>query len=474
MALDGAGQSLLGDSGDAPKAGPFEDLVAKLDLAPCFQRSKIYDQARLNQETIHNWLMSPDDQHPEKIELWEGLLGIKLAPGGLASIPLSKTYAGRPAVDIHSARIARRSGPDGQETRELIVEITQRRYAFDDPKKQARADRNAAYAKKNRDFIFRGERRSSSILPTIRCAMRSASGSTTNIGSIDSAAGVAGRKLPVWPPPISRHRRWRSPSPSRIGSSAAMAKPPIRVRMYKKLLGDCFLLTIGDPGASRDDRVHILIDCGILQRVPGEVAIMQAVADDIVATTGGQLHLLVITHEHWDHISGFVHARQALIDDMQIDALWLAWTERRGDGQADTLRKKSEKAKKVVAQAAAFAAKEKVNVTANIQHFNGPLAANGKLTSLARHSRADQAGRGDGRGRLSGTGRRPHHARSARPARACAGTVAQARLPHQDAASGGRQADHLTAEFALALDERYAAAGLRSCRCWNRKDRRRS
>lgn len=237
-----------------------------------------------------------------------------------------------------------------------------------------------------------------------------------------------------------------------------MAKPPIRVRMYKKLLGDCFLLTIGDPGASRDDRVHILIDCGILQRVPGEVAIMQAVAGDIVATTGGRLDLLVITHEHWDHISGFVHARQALIDDMQIDALWLAWTERRGDGQADTLRKKSEKAKKVVAQAAAFAAKEKVNVTANIQHFNGPLAANGKLTSLdvipELIKRAEATGAvdylepGDVRitpGRLGlrahvlGPSRKPDYLTKTQP-------------------PGVGKQTYLAAEFALALDERYAAA----------------
>ena len=127
--------------------------------------------------------------------------------------------------------------------------------------------------------------------------------------------------------------------------------------MYKKLLGDCFLLTIGEPAAPREQRTHILVDCGVLQHVPDEAKLIQAVAEDIVQTTAGRLDLLVITHEHWDHISGFTHAKSKLVDTMQIDNLWLAWTERRGDGQADTLRAKSEKAKIVVNDAAAFAAK---------------------------------------------------------------------------------------------------------------------
>ena len=61
-----------------------------------------------------------------------------------------------PAVEVHSARVARRSGPDGQELRDLIIEVTQRRYSFDDEKKQKKADKDAAYAEKHKDFIFRG------------------------------------------------------------------------------------------------------------------------------------------------------------------------------------------------------------------------------------------------------------------------------------------------------------------------------
>ncbi|TCA34319.1 MBL fold metallo-hydrolase [Rhizobium leguminosarum bv. viciae] len=153
-----------------------------------------------------------------------------------------------------------------------------------------------------------------------------------------------------------------------------MSRPEIRVRMYSHLLGDCFLLTIGNPRTARAKRAHILIDCGILQQVPREAAIMKAVAADIARTVEGRLDLVVVTHEHHDHICGFRHGRKALVDEMIIDRLWLAWTEKRGDPQADLLRDKIVKAKDTVYHLAEAAAVAGVNVTANIEHFNGPMS----------------------------------------------------------------------------------------------------
>lgn len=152
-----------------------------------------------------------------------------------------------------------------------------------------------------------------------------------------------------------------------------MAGPPVSVRMYRKLLGDCFLITVGDPAAKREDRSHILIDCGVLQNVPGEADLMKAVAKDIRRTVGDYVDLLVVTHEHWDHISGFAHARDLLIDGLEIRKLWLAWTERRGDQQADAYRAKGKIAKEVVARVAAL--KDGAAVTAGIEDFNGPVGA---------------------------------------------------------------------------------------------------
>jgi hypothetical protein len=65
---------------------------------------------------------------------------------------------------------------------------------------------------------------------------------------------------------------------------------------------------------------------------------MKQVAESIVKTTGGRLDLLVATHEHWDHLSGFVQAREEFKKLKQIDQVWLAWTEDPHDAEAARLR----------------------------------------------------------------------------------------------------------------------------------------
>jgi hypothetical protein len=229
--------------------------------------------------------------------------------------------------------------------------------------------------------------------------------------------------------------------------------------MYKKLLGDCFLLTIGPPKASRDKKVHILIDCGVLQHVPGEAKLMQAVADDIVKTTEGRLDLLIITHEHWDHISGFSHARAKLIDNMLIDELWLAWTERRGDDQADTLRAKSEKAKVVVSRIAALAASAGNNVTASIENFNGPISGAGRL--LAADIIPSLIKRASETGRVAYL--EPGETRDTPGAhKLCAHVLGPPRTPtrltKEKPSAGAAKETYLAEKFELDLNERYAAA----------------
>ncbi|WP_210526892.1 hypothetical protein [Rubellimicrobium arenae] len=55
-----------------------------------------------------------------------------------------------------------------------------------------------------------------------------------------------------------------------------------------------------------------------------------------------RLDLLVLTHEHWDHLSGFAHAHDLLLDGspLEIGELWLAWTEKPDDLQAQALRQR--------------------------------------------------------------------------------------------------------------------------------------
>jgi hypothetical protein len=112
--------------------------------------------------------------------------------------------------------------------------------------------------------------------------------------------------------------------------------------MYRHGLGDCFLVTLP---CENGDNYFILIDCGVIIGTPNAVARMQQVAGDIVATTGGKLDLLIATHEHWDHLSGFIQAADQF-GDLQVDQVWLAWTE---DPEDDLARQLAEEKKQALA-----------------------------------------------------------------------------------------------------------------------------
>jgi len=96
----------------------------------------------------------------------------------------------------------------------------------------------------------------------------------------------------------------------------------VRVRMYRSGLGDCFLISFFQSGTEH----HMLIDCGVYQGTPDSEAIMLDIARHIRKTTSRHIDLVVGTHEHWDHLSGFQQAR-AIFDQIDMKQVWLAWTE---------------------------------------------------------------------------------------------------------------------------------------------------
>jgi Metallo-beta-lactamase superfamily len=112
------------------------------------------------------------------------------------------------------------------------------------------------------------------------------------------------------------------------------ATPSVRVRMYRQGLGDCFLITF-DPGGQEK---HLLIDCGTLGATTTKVN-LSTVVQDIVQTTGNRVHLLIATHEHWDHVRGF-HDQKAAFTSLHADNVWLAWTENPNDSLAKKIVKK--------------------------------------------------------------------------------------------------------------------------------------
>lgn len=113
-------------------------------------------------------------------------------------------------------------------------------------------------------------------------------------------------------------------------------QPTVRIRMYRQGLGDCFLLTFPRQDGTSQPDFYALIDCGVIAGTQDVQQKINAVVNDIFQTTAGHLDLLVGTHEHWDHLSGFNQAR-SLFDQFKIDQVWLAWTENPNDAVAKQL-----------------------------------------------------------------------------------------------------------------------------------------
>ncbi len=121
----------------------------------------------------------------------------------------------------------------------------------------------------------------------------------------------------------------------------------VRVRMYRPNgIGDCFLLSFNEGDQTR----HMLIDCGVLKGTEEGTLRMQQLVKKIGEDTGKRLDILVATHEHWDHISGFNQARDEFAQ-LGVGQVWLGWTEKKNDPRASELAKKREKAKKAVENA---------------------------------------------------------------------------------------------------------------------------
>lgn len=129
----------------------------------------------------------------------------------------------------------------------------------------------------------------------------------------------------------------------------------VTVRMYRRILGDCFLVTHRMAG---ERPYHALIDCGVLQCIGATKPFTkQAVGDmpglvaDLKAHTAGRLDLVIATHEHYDHLSGFLLAFD-VFETFKIDRVWMAWTEDPHDDLAGDINAHGKKALRALIEAA--------------------------------------------------------------------------------------------------------------------------
>ena len=82
-------------------------------------------------------------------------------------------------------------------------------------------------------------------------------------------------------------------------TASANANDKLRVRMYRVGFGDFFLISVPTKDAGPQ---HILIDCGVHA---GNIGTMKDCVQDLIQVTDRKLALVIATHYHADHLSGF-------------------------------------------------------------------------------------------------------------------------------------------------------------------------
>ncbi|MEA2206064.1 MAG: hypothetical protein QOE77_2840 [Blastocatellia bacterium] len=115
--------------------------------------------------------------------------------------------------------------------------------------------------------------------------------------------------------------------------SAASGKE-VRIRMYNVGFGDAFLVLIPANGKQR----RILFDCGSIQAATDVpmASIVDRIIEDVTDEDGvPRIDVVVATHRHKDHISGFGNAKW---NGVEVKEVWMPWTEDPTDAEGRKIR----------------------------------------------------------------------------------------------------------------------------------------
>lgn len=143
-----------------PSRGP-----EAIDLSPLFDQGKdgmqpewrptkdredLWNKMRHNADVVHKWLR--EFCSPPKAE------EIGLAISADSPRGLLRDDDGRPAVEVHSVRLARRTTPSGDLVTDFVIKLLQTRRGYNDPDKQRKIDAKGVRGeeKDKADFLFRG------------------------------------------------------------------------------------------------------------------------------------------------------------------------------------------------------------------------------------------------------------------------------------------------------------------------------
>jgi len=115
-------------------------------------------------------------------------------------------------------------------------------------------------------------------------------------------------------------------------SSSSNRITRVKIRMYRAGTGDCFLLSFM---RGKSVKYRMMIDCGCIN---GSRDDFEPIITDLIDQTNRTIDLLVVTHQHADHINGF-NLRKEDFMDFTFKKVWFAWTEDDTDPVANDYRK---------------------------------------------------------------------------------------------------------------------------------------
>ncbi len=106
----------------------------------------------------------------------------------------------------------------------------------------------------------------------------------------------------------------------------------LRIRMYNVGFGDCFLVTVQRAGT----RWRMLVDCG--SHSQGQARPIEDVVTGLIADLKDEgdpkIDVIVATHRHADHVSGFALDQWTEVD---VGEVWLSYVEDEDDSDAQGL-----------------------------------------------------------------------------------------------------------------------------------------